>query len=321
MNTLLEIKDYLFDHDNFMIMGHVDPDGDSIGSVFSLKWILDSLNKNSIIVLDDNPRLSYDLLNYKQKDYILCTNLNSTNNYESVIVLDSGELSRIGERDKLINNKKILNLDHHIDNALFGDLNYLNADMAATGEIIFELAAFLKVPVDEKIGYAIATAILTDTGFMRYKNTSPHILNIISALMDIGVDIHKIYRALFASHSYKSMRLRGMALNNLKLGKNGKFAYLYVDKEILEELDADESISSGLVNYPRDIKGVEVGLSFVEKEDNIIKVSLRSNEYCPVNEIASRFNGGGHERAAGCKVEGNMNKVIDRVITEVKKFV
>lgn len=330
MDALKDVVTTIQNKNNFLILGHIDPDGDSMGSIFALKWILDKINKKSMVIVNESPLERYEFFfdNRKQESQLW-------NDYEKIeeyrnkklspdsfnyIILDCSNLDRLGEGKELVDDNFIINIDHHPDNAEFGDINYVDSSRAAVGEIIYELAELLQVSLNRKIGEAIATAIITDTGSLQYENTSSRVLSILSQLMKKDIDLYKINRKLFGNYSFNTVKLKGMALTTLERTNSGEIAWLYVTKKMMDKTDTDIKATTGFVNYARDIAGVEVGLGFFESE-NRIDVSLRSNSYVKVNKIASKFGGGGHVKAAGCSLEMELEKAINKVINEVKKFV
>lgn len=327
MASLAAIAEVLKQRNNYLIVGHVDPDGDCIGSMFALKWILDKLQKKSRVLLFESPLEQYEYFftdSHNRGDYQLLkdfdkeiVNLKKFN----IIALDCSDSERLGKAQKLIKNNFLINIDHHPDNKGFGDICYVDSDRAAAGEIIYELSLLLDVELDKKVGTPIATAIIADTGSFRYENTSPQIFRIITYLMEIGVDLYQINNYLYARNSFSAVKLKGMALSTLQLTAAGKVAWLYVDRKMIKKAGAEVKETSGLVNYIRDIKDVEVGIVFVEIESRKTKVSLRSQDNIKVNEIAAYFGGGGHPRAAGCKIEKKLKTAGELVINEVVKYV
>ena len=327
METLAEIAEAINKKDHFLLVGHIDPDGDCIGSLFGLKWCLEELNKESKVLLTQSPDDFFDNLAFTDDEYNQLDDF-SFNQLEwpefNIIALDAGDRGRLGAADNLLDHKNVssvINIDHHIDNTDYGDLNYINSDKAAVGVIIYELAALMEIPVNKKIGEALSTAIIADTGSFRYENTTSRVMRIIASLMEVGVDIYQINRMLYSNNSYESVILKGLALSTLEISEDGKIAWLYIDNDMFKKAGIKEHDSMGVVGYARDIKGVEVGISFVEQEDEGVKISFRSNEYCSVNEIAAKFSGGGHPRAAGCKIDFNLTSAIEQVVEEVKKCV
>lgn len=324
MASIKNVFSTIKERNNFLLMGHVDPDGDCIGSLFALKWGLDLLGKKSIVLLENDPLLNFQHLKINQDDYKLFTDFKNHSYPEndlSVIALDAGDIDRLGNGKDLALKYFLINIDHHPDNPLYGDINLVLSEKAAVGEIIYDFCEKFQLDLTNKIGTAIATAIIADTGGLKYQNTSARIYRIIADLKENSVDIYQVYRSVFANYSYQSVKLKGLALSTLKICENGKVAWVKVNQSILAESEADPADASGLVSYARDIRDVEVGLVFTELENGNTKVSFRSNDYCPVNEIAAFFGGGGHARAAGCTIEKDLDQVVEMVLTKVNKYV
>ncbi|MFW6238742.1 MAG: DHH family phosphoesterase [Halanaerobiales bacterium] len=325
--SLKNIAKKLETEDNYIILGHIDPDADCIGSMVALNYILAKLNKKSHPVFSQDPPENLKFLfagKNENLNYSLLADFEPSAlnwSFYNIICLDCGDRDRLGEGKNLLANNYSINIDHHIDNTRFGDINYVNPDMAATGQIIYNLGKILQDQIDVFPGTAIAAAIISDTGSFRYQNTDPDVFRLIADLMDNEVDIYRVNRKLYSQNSYASLKLKGQALTTLELDDSGKIAWLYIDQKMLAETKTGPEAASGLVNYARDIQGVEIGICFTAINDEEIKVSLRSSENCPVHKIAAIFNGGGHPRAAGCTINSSMNQAIASILEEVKKFV
>jgi phosphoesterase RecJ-like protein len=324
--SLETIADYIQKNDNYLIIGHIDPDGDAIGSIMAFKFLLDNLNKNSILLLHADLRKEYKILfkYLKPKDYHIYQNkdkLSELAKYSNAIVLDSANIDRLGNFKELIKSCFKVNIDHHSDNSEFGDINYVNSNESAVGKIIYDLTKIMSIDIDEQLGTAIALAVLADTGSLKYPNSDPASFRLIANLKENKIDIVEINRFLQSFSSLKYLKLLSKGLANIKTDKTGKIAWLVLSNSEIKDLGIDEKEIKNLVNYPRDIRGVEVGISFVEKKENFIDISFRSLNYVDVSDIAHKFNGGGHPRASGTKVEGNLNQIVNRVLSEVKKNV
>jgi len=318
-DNLKKIVEKLHDNQNFIITGHVDPDGDSVGSVLALTRILKKQNKNARAYLNGRSLASFSFLK-AEKDELSGDDFLNTDDLV-IIALDSGTLDRVALKEKIFEKAKLtINIDHHADNTHFADINLVNPNKAAVGEIIYDLATFIKADIkDTKIGEALAAAIISDTGSLRYENTSSDVLRILAELVDNKVDIYRINKELFGSYSYESLLLKGLALSTLTLNKDGKIAWLYVDHSMISEAGTD--YTEGLVNYARDIKGVEIGIFFSEEKPKSTKVSFRSNYYAEVNKLAAEFNGGGHARASGAEINRPLEIAINEVIKAAEKYV
>jgi len=323
MLSLEQIRDIIVKKDNFILMGHLNPDGDCIGSLFAMKWYLDTLDKQSIILLETPPTSKYELFGIDSSEYTTFNEFAPTSDDEYIcIALDSGDLDRLGSGKALAEQYYTVNIDHHVDNPEYGDINYINSKKSAVGHILYDLINLdLKFSINKKIGTAIATAIIADTGGLRYQNATAEVFNIISDLMELDVDIYSINRAIFAGYQYTAVKLKGMALSTLQVHENGKIAYLRVEQKMLDEIGADLEDASGLVNYARDIQGIELGIVFTEVTEEETRIGFRSNNYCSVNEIAALFGGGGHPRAAGCTINENINKAEKMILSKVKNYV
>lgn len=319
-----EIIDLINENDNFLVVGHVGADGDSIGSTAALTRLLDMKNKKVRAYFNRDTLAPFSFLKIEGEQYYLDPKkLQADLEGENfiLITLDSGDLQRVDLAEELIESAEfIINIDHHSDNTHFGDYNLVEADRAAVGEIIYNFAAeILSDDIPLNIAEALATAIITDTGALRYENTSSRVLRILAKLMDNGVDIYKINKKIFGSISYKALILKGLALATLERSEDGKIAWLYVSRKMMHQAETD--YTEGLVSMARDIAGVEIGILFTEEEKEFTKVSFRSNFYAEVNTLAAEFDGGGHPRAAGASVEKSLKETIKLVVKEAEKYV
>ena len=312
------------DNNNFLIVGHVGADGDSIGSVTALTRLLKKKNKKARAYLNRDTLAPFSFLEVNGDEfYTDSEKLQKDLNQEEyiLITLDSGSLERVDLKEDIINSASfIINIDHHEDNTCFGKINLVQDDRAAVGEIIYNFAEEMldsKIPLT--IAEPLATAIITDTGALRYENTTSRVLRILAELIDSGVNIYKINKKVFGSLSYKALVLKGLALATLKRSEDGKIAWLYVSRQMMHQAETD--YTEGLVSLARDIEDVEIGILFTEEEEKAVKVSLRSNFYAEVNKLAAEFNGGGHPRAAGATVEKTLPETIDSVLEAAKKYV
>ena len=324
MDTLELISDKILQHNDFILLGHVEPDGDCIGSLFSLKWALDQLGKNSLVLLDAPPEERFGFLAIGGDDYRLFEQFNPdlADGAEAVyIALDAGDLDRLGPGKELLSDHFLINIDHHPGNPGYGNLNYINPEMAAVGEILYYLFLEMGLSLEQKIGSGLALAIISDTGGFRYQNTRAATYRIMAELTEVGVDIYRLNQGIYGNYSYQSLKLKGLVLANLELSREQKTAWIIVNRAMLEETGAAPEDVTGLVSYARDIRGVEVGVIFVEIAPREIKVGLRSKKYCPVNQIAAFFGGGGHVRAAGCKIRKELAQTVDLVLSKVQDYV
>ncbi|HHV83576.1 MAG TPA: bifunctional oligoribonuclease/PAP phosphatase NrnA [Tepidanaerobacter syntrophicus] len=310
--NLGSFNEILKSNKSFTIASHVDPDGDSIGSVLSLTLALKKMGKCAEPVIIDKIPEKYKFLPGNK----LISNQFSSRS-DVLISLDSSDINRLGLNEDIRDYGNIIvNIDHHKNNALFGDLNIVDSSASSAGEIVYQLIKD-KIKIDHDIAINIYTSIITDTGSARYSNTTPLCLRILADLVDIGVKPDYVSRQVFEKRTLSSIKLLKLALDTLELLENNKIAAMYITQEMLEVSKAMEEETEGIINYAREIDGVEVAVLFREKEKSVTKVGLRSNEWVDVSKIAEKFNGGGHLRAAGCIVELPINQARAVVLNAV----
>ncbi|WP_408954503.1 DHH family phosphoesterase [Natroniella sp. ANB-PHB2] len=303
--------------ENILLTGHISPDGDNLGSMLALKLMIEQLGKKATIIIDDSISDCFsflpDIEEIQQYEEGLTVDADLT------IVVDSSNLERIARVKELVAEQKIINIDHHEDNNLFGDYN-LVADVAATVELIYAIQEEMKeIELTSEIATALTTGLITDTGSFRYSNTTSTTHQIMAELLNYDVDPSLIAKHVLETNSYHNLILRGKTLQNLQVDSTGKIAWLKVSQEMLEEVGADLEDTEGLVNYPRTLKGAEVGVLFKEVEEQEIRVGLRSNNYLKVNQVAALFGGGGHSRAAGCTINLGLEDAEKKVIKALKE--
>lgn len=300
-------------NDSFMITSHIAPDGDSIGSVLALTLALLKIGKKVVPVINDDIPKKYKFL--PGSNLII---KETSGNYDVIIALDCGDIERLGFSRQLNEyGSMVVNIDHHKSNEYFGDLNLIDSDASSVGEIIYQLLDG-KVEVDYDIAINLFTSIITDTGSIRYSNTTPLSLQILAKLVNKGIKPDYVSRHVFERRSLGSIKLLKAVLNTLEITADGKIASLFITKNMFKDAEANEEDTDGIINYAREIEGVEVAVLFKESEDSMIKVGLRSNEWVDVSNIAAKFNGGGHSRAAGCHIKLPMKKAQEIVIDAIK---
>ncbi|MBI4651476.1 bifunctional oligoribonuclease/PAP phosphatase NrnA [Candidatus Desantisbacteria bacterium] len=317
MESLKEIAQFIINNDNFIISSHINPDGDSTGSQLAMFLILKKLNKK-VEILDADP--IPNIYKFLPSSEIPKTVLNKEFDFNAAIILDCGDIKRAGELpinfDKI---KTIINIDHHISNKFYGQLNYVDSEASSTGELIFRLIKELKVSIDNDIGTCLYTAIMSDTGGYKFENTTHGAFSTVAELVSYGIRPDKLSKKIYENYTLNTMHLLGLALQTLSLKAGGKISYMFVTLKMMENTSTKAEHTEGFVNHARSISGVEAGLFFRETENGTIKVSMRSKEYIDTNKIAALWNGGGHARASGCEIKGDLNTVIEKVTKKVEE--
>ena len=320
--TLGQIAKFILEGKKIGITYHVSPDGDAVGSVLALFNALKSLNKDCYILSKDT--LSDNLKFLKGSDEVTGEITEPDDETDIVVILDCGNLERVSANLKKFTGT-IVNIDHHLSNDKYGDINYIDSNAAATAEIVFELLNLMGINFDEAnsvikdIGTCMYTSIVTDTGGYRHSNVTERTHKISSTLKKIGVDNTFIYQSLFDNKDFSRIKLIGKALSNMQLILNGKVALLELDKAFTEDLGIDIGDTSDIISYGLQIKGVEVTLLLKEVEDGV-KASLRAKSYVDVRKIAEVFGGGGHIRASGIKIKNmSMEEAKYEILNEIQK--
>lgn len=276
-----------------VITGHIHPDGDCLGSMLALYEHLNNKGKQVQLLLDSDVPSLYNFLPGSDGIY---RPGNKTIAADLLVVLDASDAERISNV-KAVVEAKILNIDHHKSNTKFADYWFIDTRAAATGEIILELLHLDNAVISPTIAMNLYTAIVTDCGFFRYANTTSTTLRHAAELMDLGAKPNLISEFL-ETRPLASLVTLQKVLETLEVHDNGKIAMITISQEIHD--NAEEN-TEGLINYPRNIEGIEIAMMFTIVDEHTTRVSFRSRNI-DVSLLALSFGGGGHARAAGCTV-------------------
>ena len=285
---------------------HTSPDGDAAGSVLALAMGLKHLGKEVCVLSIDPISSSYDFLPSSE---LMNGSINEVpKDVDCVIVLDCGNFERINAVLKLEHKNYILiNIDHHISNDMYGDLNFVDTNAAAVGEIVYQMLEILGVKIDKDIAECLYTSLLTDTGSFRFSNTTSITHTIAGDLINCGVNVDEMYRIIYENKSYERIKLYGALLGGMKLVHNNKICVMKLTKNIVNNLNLSGNVdTSDALPFGMQIDSVEVVVLIKELDDGV-KASLRSKNKVDVRKIAEVFGGGGHVKASGL----SLNKCID----------
>ncbi len=307
----------------FMVVSHVSPEGDAIGSLLGLSLALRGLGKDVTPYLEDPVPDTFKFL--PGADTVVHT-LEGEAPFDAVFAVDCGKIDRLGKRfNDFKGHGFIINIDHHTTNDRFGELNVIAAEASATGEVLYDFCKAASIDITKDIAINLYVAIHTDTGSFRYSSSSADSFIKAGDLVRRGADPWDISMRVYENHPVRKYKLLGMVLSTLDVvsvegaGKNGSIATLFVTLDMFKETAAEKDLADGFVNYARGIEGVEVGVLFRECPSGEYKVSLRSKGYVDVAMVAESFGGGGHSHAAGCTVKGDLDAVKTRVIEAIRE--
>lgn len=298
------------------ISGHVRPDGDCVGSTLAIYNYISTYYPEikAELFLESIPDVFHFLKNADKIQH----EFEEDKTFDLFIVLDCADEARLGSFAKYYRAAKhTLCVDHHVSNQAFAEDNYIIPDISSTCELVFEILETEKIT--KEIAECLYTGIVHDTGVFQYSCTSAQTMNYAGILMEKGIDYSKIVSDTFYLKTYDQNRIMGYALLNSKLYLDGKVILTYLTKENLAEFSCTPKELDGIVNQLRVTKGTEVAVFLYESEDGSYKASFRVSGDLNVAEIAQGFGGGGHVKAAGCNIFGDIEDVIDRILAEIKK--
>ncbi|MGG1442701.1 bifunctional oligoribonuclease/PAP phosphatase NrnA [Brevibacillus laterosporus] len=302
--VFLDAARFVRENERFLIISHVNPDGDTTGSALAMALLLEQMGKSYVIV---NQGSTPDMFSFLPRfnHIINLSDQTVDEKFSCVIAVDAADSSRMGEVTHLFNpDAQILNIDHHPTNDAFGTYNIILPHAAATAEIMYDWCVASSFSLTKEIATCIYTGLLTDTGGFRYSNTTPHVMEIASHLLTYEVSSAEIAERCLENITLKHVQILKRALASLELTNEGLVATMQISKQDFLETNSTNDDTGGIVNYGRNIEGVEVGILLTEVEEGIVKISLRSRAKVDVAQLAKNIGGGGHARAAGCTMKG-----------------
>jgi phosphoesterase RecJ-like protein len=309
----------LRDNKRFLLTTHVNPDGDAIGSLGALALVLEDLGKEVVAYCQDEIPGFLRFLPYSER---IVREIPGPNGFDVAVVLDCGELDRIGNAAEALQQvEKIIHIDHHSSSDDFGQLNLVRPECSSTAEILYEIFQAIPASLSSEAAENIYTAILTDTGSFRFANTTARALDIAAEMVALGVTPDKIASEVYDSMSPERLQLLALSLNTLTLRANGRLATMQVSRRMLEETKTSVMDTDGFVNYPRGINTAEMAIFFREMDSGKVNVSLRSRGGLNVAEFARSYDGGGHHNAAAFRAEGSLTEVVEEVLAAAEEFI
>ena len=306
---------------HLLLVSHRDPDGDAVGSLLALGLALGKLGKKATLYNASPIPAVYRFLPSVER---IVRHIKKASTYDVALILDCGQLSRIGDASETIGKiPVIINIDHHISNTGFGDIQLIDPLACSTAEIIYRLIKAMDVPIDKAIATSIYTGILTDTGSFRFSSTNQAAFAISKEMAELGVEAHNVARHVYGTYSLGRIKLLNLALDSIEISDNGKLSVMTVTGAMLEETGTQAEDVDGLINYARRIEDVKVAALIQEQKNGKTNsnsqcryhVSLRSDGSVDVAAIAGSFGGGGHASAAGFQVETTLTELKSDIIT------
>lgn len=297
-----------------LIISHRRPDGDTLGCNFAMNSYLRSRNKKvTSFCFDPVP----EYMNFIPICHRLTTNHKIfTKKYDAIITVDSStlELTNTGGLISVKNsNTPLINIDHHLSNPHFGDINLVLTDSSSTAEVLYRLLKDWDAEINDEIATNLAVGLLTDTGGLKNPATGYHSLSITSDLIDKGANTHKIIQNTINKTDVNKLQLWGRALERLTMIKKYNIIYTWLTQKDFEECQVDDSASEGMANFLHVLKDGEIIMVLKETKDGDIKGSLRTTGERDMTKLAGLFGGGGHKKAAGFNLSGKMEYVNNKL--------
>jgi phosphoesterase RecJ-like protein len=309
---LKEITRKIHESKSFLITAHVSLEGDALGSELAMYMLLKRLHKHAVIYNNDHTPEIYKFLPYSKN---IKKSLKE-DKFDVAIVLDCSDSSRTGKvKDYLSRAKCIINIDHHISNTCFGDINYVNPAASSVCQMIYELCRKFHI-MDRKIALCLYTGIFTDTGNFTYANTTKETHKVVANLIHYNVSPRVIYENMHSVCEDKDLKAIGKIISHLKFDSSRKICWAIIKDWQEKDYDLTEIIFSIM----RLLKYVQVLILFKNVEEKRIRVNFRSRSLIDVNRIAQFFGGGGHRSASGTTIEDTLDNTVKKVISFVKRY-
>ena len=302
---------FVDENERFVVVSHASPDGDAVGSTLAMGLLLERLGKDVVFYNQDPPPYNFEFLPGAER---ITNQIPEDFEVDVTVVLDCAEPSRVGEAfpDRGWGDSIVV-VDHHKTwDAEFADLYVRDVDAAATGELVYRAVAASAAELDADIAKNLYCCLMTDTGSFRYSNTSRTTFRIAGELIEAGVNPWDMTSHIYENEPKKRLDLLSLVLKTLRMSSCGRLAFLRIERHMFEQTDTGPEYTDGFINYARSIEGVEVATQLREEGDEW-KISFRSRGMVDVSELASRFGGGGHHNAAGCRMSGEPREIEDKL--------
>lgn len=321
MIDFVKLNQIILSNSSFLITTHVNPDADAIGSEIAFYEVLKKLNKEVHIVNHSATPYNLQFLDKENKVEVFDQQKHKElfNKVDVLVALDYNRVNRVVsmENDFRQSTRLKICLDHHEDAENFADFLFVDTSYSATAQIIFDFVKNTKiVELDIEIAEPIYAGIMTDTGSFRFERTTSEVHQIISELIEKGVNPESVYDKIYDQSKFSKLKLLGRALDSIKLAAENRLAYMILTQTDFNQLNAIESDTENFVNYCLSIENIVLGILFIELK-NGFKVSFRSKGDIPVNKLAAEFGGGGHKNASGARFHNNnMTELIPVIISK-----
>ncbi len=317
-----KVKKVIGANRSFLLATHIFPDGDAVGSELALAGVLRKLGKKVLIVNEHAVPKACRFLDPRDaaKVYAPCLD-RRIGACDAAFVVDVGSLERLGRVGAAVERSGMptVCIDHHKTNDRFATVNVVDTSVASTGELIHNLADALGVSITPTVATCLFAATATDTGWFRFANTTPRALRLAAELVELGARPDRVYEAVHETLRWERMELMKRVLGTLRSECDGRIAHFCATRRMLRAARASEEDTDGLVDLPRVLHGVQL-IMFFRESDGKIKVNLRSKRGPPVDQLARKYGGGGHARAAGIVMQGPLAAAMRGILADARQL-
>jgi len=310
-----QIINHIKEASHILLASHSGPDGDAVSSLLALGLAIGKLGRKTTIYNASPIPAVYRFLPSVER---IVRHIKKANTYDLALVLDCGDLPRVGDASSTVSQiPVVINIDHHISNTGFGDIQLVDPLACSTAEIVYRLIKAMDVPIDNAMATSLYTGILTDTGSFRFSSTNQAAFAISQEMAELGVEPHDVAQHVYGTYSLGRIKLLNLALDSIEISDNGKLSIMTVTGAMFAETRTQPEDADGMINYARRIEDVKVAALIHEQKNGTTNsngrcryhVSLRSDGSVDVAAIAGSFGGGGHASAAGFQVETTLTKL------------
>lgn len=315
---LNKIAGILRDGNRFAVLSHISPDGDAVGSVLGMRRALIEMGKQAWALSDDTFPDMYHFLPGCQEVIIkeACEEIAP----EWILCLDVASFKRTSvDIEQMRSRAGLINIDHHISNGCYGDINLVDAQATSTAELVYRVLREANHPLSAEVAKCLYTGLVTDTGCFRFSGVGEHTMRLAAELLSTGLDPYQITRYLYEEYPVHRMELERLLLSRVELKLDGMLAMSHLHYKEFQALGAPLSDGENLVDRLRENRGVEAGVLLTQISDDIVRASLRSKDSIDVSAIAAVFGGGGHRHAAGLRCSLPIKELRDQLIMEIQK--
>lgn len=310
------LEDLIVNSETFFLAGHLNPDGDTIGSMLAITSVLKRLGKKARMFSQDpvpeNLRFLPQVGSIRSRP--------PAGKFDAAILLECSNPARGGNLEPVLKRAaKVVNIDHHKTSEFYGDINIVEPHSSSTAEIVYRLFYNMNVKVTRREASCLYTGIVTDTGRFHFPATSPRTLEVASRLLETGFKFSRVNDLLYATKAYEGLKLLGRALESLELLSGGKLAVLTLKASDFKELGARPEHTENAINFGLMPPGVKVAVMFREEEDRV-SVTFRSRGHLDMSVVAKSFGGGGHRNASGCRIKGPLAATRGKVLSVLTRL-